>query len=129
MAPMMVRRKGRLLCALGLPGGLRIFPSAFQTLVNLLDHDMTLQEAVEAPRIWTEGGVVELEEAFPDKVRHALEARGHEVARLQRIGGGMNAIAFADDGTLTGAACWRADGTPVAIAGGLARAGVRFSSI
>ena len=34
----------------------------------------------------------------------------------------MNAIAFADDGTLTGAACWRADGTPVAIAGGLARA-------
>jgi gamma-glutamyltranspeptidase / glutathione hydrolase len=27
---------------------------------------------------------------------------------------------------MTGAACWRADGTPVAIAGGLARAGVRF---
>ncbi len=129
MAPMMVRREDRLLCALGLPGGLRIFPSAFQALVNLLDHGMTLQEAVEAPRIWTEGGVVEIEEAFPDAVKHDLEARGHDVARLQRIGGGMNAIAFADDGTLTGAACWRADGTPVAIAGGLARAGVRFSSI
>jgi gamma-glutamyltranspeptidase/glutathione hydrolase len=27
---------------------------------------------------------------------------------------------------LSGAACWRADGTPVAIAGGLAHAGVRF---
>ena len=129
MAPMMVRRDERLLYALGLPGGLRIFPSAFQTLVNLLDHGMTLQEAVEAPRIWTEGGVVEVEEAFPDEVKRELEARGHDVARLQRIGGGMNAIAFADDGTLTGAACWRADGTPVAIAGGLARAGVRFSSI
>ena len=48
---------------------------------------------------------------------------------MQRIGGGMNAIAFGDDGSLTGAACWRADGTPVAIAGGLARAGVRFSAI
>ena len=129
MAPMMVRRDGRLLCALGLPGGLRIFPSAFQTLVNLLDHAMTLQEAVEAPRIWTEGGVVEMEEAFPDEVKQELEARGHEVARLPRIGGGMNAIAFGDDGTLTGAACWRADGTPVAVAGGLARAGVRFSGI
>ena len=129
MAPLMVRRDGRLLCALGLPGGLRIFPSAFQALVNLLDHGMTLQEAVEAPRIWTEGGVVEMEGAFPDEVKHELEARGHEVARLQRIGGGMNAIAFGADGTLTGAACWRADGTPVAIAGGLARAGVRFSSI
>ena len=129
MAPMMVRRDGRLICALGLPGGLRIFPSAFQALVNLLDHGMTLQEAVEAPRIWTEGGVVELEQAFPDEVKNELAGRGHEVVRLQRIGGGMNAIAFADDGTLTGAACWRADGTPIAIAGGLARAGVRFSSI
>ena len=89
---------------------------------------MTLQEAVEAPRIWTEGGLVELEEAFADEVLDALARRGHEVLRLQRIGGGMNAIEFGDDGTLTGAACWRADGTPVAIAGGLARAGVRFSS-
>ena len=129
MAPMMVRREGRLLHALGLPGGLRIFPSALQALVNLLDHGMTLQEAVEAPRIWTEGGVVEMEGAFTDEVKNALVRRGHEVVRLQRIGGGMNAIAFGDDGTLTGAACWRADGTPVAIAGGLARAGVRFSSI
>ena len=129
MAPMMVCRGERLLYALGLPGGLRIFPSALQALVNLLDHGMTLQEAVEAPRIWTEGGVVEMEEAFPDTVEKEIVNRGHEVVRLQRIGGGMNAIAFGDDGSLTGAACWRADGTPVAIAGGLARAGVRFSSI
>ena len=127
MAPMMVRRGGRLIHALGLPGGLRIFPSALQTLVNLLDHGMTLQEAVEAPRIWTEGGVVEMEEGFPEEVANELVGRGHEVARMQRIGGGMNAIAFDDDGTLTGAACWRADGTPVGIAGGLARPGVRFS--
>ena len=41
----------------------------------------------------------------------------------------MNAIAFNGDGSLTGAACWRADGAPVAIAGGLARAGVRFSGM
>ena len=129
MAPMMVRRDGRLLYALGLPGGLRIFSSALQALVNLVDHGMTLQEAVEAPRIWTEGGVVEMEEAFGEDVTDELVHRGHEVARLQRIGGGMNAIAFGGDGTLTGAACWRADGTPVAIAGGLARTGVRFSSI
>jgi gamma-glutamyltranspeptidase / glutathione hydrolase len=39
----------------------------------------------------------------------------------------MNAISFADDGTLTGAACWRADGTPVAISGGRARKGIRFN--
>jgi gamma-glutamyltranspeptidase/glutathione hydrolase len=38
----------------------------------------------------------------------------------------MNAIAFAPDGLMTGAACWRADGTVIAQGGGLARPGVRF---
>jgi gamma-glutamyltranspeptidase/glutathione hydrolase len=127
MAPMMVLRDGRLYFALGLPGALRIFPSAMQAIVNLIDHGMSLQEAVEAPRIWTEGGVLELEEAIPKAVEADLAARGHTITRVPRIAGGMNAVAFNADGTLTGAACWRADGTPVAISGGLARAGVRFS--
>lgn len=129
MAPMMVCRDGQIRYALGLPGALRIFPSAFQALVNLIDHGMTLQEAVEAPRIWTQGGVVEIENTFPDAVETGLIERGHEVERVGRVAGGMNAIAFEDDGSLTGAACWRADGTPVAIAGGLAREGVRFSGL
>jgi gamma-glutamyltranspeptidase/glutathione hydrolase len=127
MAPMMVLRECGLAFALGLPGGLRIFPSALQAIVNLIDHGMTLQEAVEAPRVWTEGGVLELEAAFPEAVAEELAARGHRIARMPRIAGGMNAIAFDHDGTMTGAACWRADGTPVAISGGLARAGVRFA--
>lgn len=127
MAPMMALKEGRLAFALGLPGALRIFPSALQAIVNLIDHGMSLQEAVEAPRVWTEGGVLELEEAIPEPVAEALIARGHKVVRSPRIAGGMNAIAFNADGTLTGAACWRADGTPVAISGGLARAGARFS--
>jgi gamma-glutamyltranspeptidase/glutathione hydrolase len=38
----------------------------------------------------------------------------------------MNAVAFAADGTLEGAACWRADGTPIGVSGGLARPGTRF---
>ena len=129
MAPMMVRRAGRLHYALGLPGGLRIFPSALQTIVNLIDHGMSLQQAVEAPRIWTEGGVLEIESAFPHALEDALTARGHKVQRVNRVAGGMNAIAFAEDGLLTGAACWRADGTPVGVSGGLARPGVRFSGV
>jgi gamma-glutamyltranspeptidase/glutathione hydrolase len=129
MAPMMALRGGRIVCALGLPGGLRIFPSALQALVNLIDHGMSLQEAVEAPRMWTEGGVLELEQAIPDEVASELASRGHNIQRVQRIAGGMNAIAFNPDGTLTGAACWRADGTPVAISGGLARPGVRFTIV
>lgn len=127
MAPMMVAREGRILHALGLPGALRIFPSAMQAIVNLIDHRMSPQEAVEAPRLWTEGGPLELEPGFPDAVAAALAARGHDILRVHRVAGGMNAVSFGEDGTLTGAACWRADGTPVGIAGGLARAGVRFS--
>lgn len=127
MAPMIVLKEGKLAFALGLPGALRIFPSALQAIVNLIDHGMSLQEAVEAPRVWTEGGVLELEEAFPETVAEALRARGHRIVRMPRIAGGMNAISFGTDGTLTGAACWRADGTPVAVSGGLARAGARFT--
>jgi gamma-glutamyltranspeptidase / glutathione hydrolase len=127
MAPMMVRRDGRIRFALGLPGGLRIFPSALQAIVNLIDFGMTPQQAVEAPRLWTEGGKLELEPGYGDDTAQALARRGHDILRNPRIGGGMNAIAFGDDSQMTGAACWRADGTPVGIAGGLAAAGVRFS--
>ena len=127
MSPMMVARDGRVLHALGLPGGLRIFPSALQAIVNLIDHRMSPQQAVEAPRLWTEGGPIELEPAFTAELEAALARRGHSTSRVNRVAGGMNAISFAEDGLMTGAACWRADGTPVGIAGGLARPGVRFT--
>ena len=126
MSPVMALRSGKLAYALGLPGGKKIFPSALQALVNLIDHGMNLQEAVEAPRVWTEGNALEVELAVPDGVRASLTSMGHEVAAVPTVAGGMNAIQFHDDGSLTGAACWRADGTPIGLAGGLARAGVRF---
>src|SRR6201996_1126538 len=126
MSPMMALRDGKLVYALGLPGGKRIFPSAMQALINLIDHGMSLQEAVEAPRVWTEGNALEVEHAIPESARVQLRALGHDVVEMSTVGGGMNAIQFHDDGTMSGAACWRADGTPVALAGGLAHAGVRF---
>ncbi|MDE2515624.1 MAG: gamma-glutamyltransferase [Rhodospirillales bacterium] len=126
MAPMMALRDGRMAFALGLPGALRIFPSALQALINLIDHGMTPQEAVEAPRIFTQGDVLEIEAALYTRIGADLAARGHRVVSSPRVAGGMNAIAFQPDGMMLGAACWRADGTPVAIGGGLAREGVRF---
>lgn len=131
MAPTMGLRDGAVRFAIGLPGALRIFPSAMQVALGMIDHGMTLQEAVEAPRVWTEGGVLEVEAALVagaegEATRGALEALGHRVVAVGRVAGGTNGIAFGPDGTFTGAACWRADGTPVGIAGGLARPGVRF---
>ena len=129
MSPMMALREGKLVYALGLPGGKRIFPSALQALINLIDHGMSMQEAVEAPRVWTEGNALEVENAVPEGVRDALRSMGHDVQPVATVAGGMNAIEFHDNGTMTGAACWRADGTPIGLAGGLARSGVRFALI
>ena len=126
MSPMMALRDGKVRYALGLPGGRKIFPSAMQALINLIDHRMALEEAVEAPRIWTEGPVLEVEHGIPEPIRKGLEARGHKLQIMPTVAGGMNAIQFHDDGSMTGAACWRADGSAAGLGGGLARAGVRF---
>ena len=126
MAPTIVLREGRPAFALGLPGGLRIFGSAMQAIVNLIDHGMSLQEAVEAPRLWTQGQGMEVEEAFPAASRRELEARGWSLLPVPHVGGGMAAIGFGADGVATGAACWRADGVAIGLGGGLARPGTRF---
>jgi len=126
MAPTIVLRDGRPAMALGLPGGVRIFASVLQAIVNVLDHGMSLQEAVEAPRVWTQGQELEVEDAVAEDVREGLRARGHDVVPVAHVAGGMGAIAFEPDGTLTGASCWRADGTPIGLGGGYARPGIRF---
>ena len=126
MAPTIVLREGKPAWALGLPGGVRIFTSVFQAVVNLIDHGMTLQHAVEAPRVWSQGQELEMEQDIPAAIREGVAARGHRVVAVPAVAGGMNAVAFAGDGTLEGAACWRADGTPVGVSGGLARPGIRF---
>jgi gamma-glutamyltranspeptidase/glutathione hydrolase len=126
MAPYMALRDGRIRYALGLPGGRKIFPSVLQALINLIDHGMELQEAVEAPRVWTEGPVLEVEHGIPPAVRLGLEARGHTLQVMPTVAGGMNGIQFHPDGTMSGTGCWRADGSAVGLGGGLARPGVRF---
>jgi len=126
MSPMMALRDGKVVYALGLPGGRKIFPAAMQALINLIDHGMSLQEAVEAPRVWTEGPFLEVEHGIPETIRRSLEARGHKLVRMPTVSGGMNGVHFHADGRMTGAACWRADGAAMGMGGGLARQGVRF---
>ena len=64
-------RDGKPLFALGLPGRLRIFGTAMQALINLIDHGMSLQESVEAPRMWTQGQGGEIEQASARAARAA----------------------------------------------------------
>ena len=119
-----VQKDGRPLFALGTPGGLRIFPTVLQGIVNAIDHGMNLQDSVDAARVWCSGADVEVEPGVPDEVRAQLEAMGHKVTLSPRIAGGMNGVQVdAQTGLLLGAACWRADGSPVGLSGGQATLG------
>ena len=122
MSPTVVLKDGKPFMALGTPGGTRIFPAVLQAIINVIDHGMTLQEAVEAPRVWTQGQSLEVEERIAPDVRAGLSALGHEVQVVPKIAGGMNGVMLDQaSGLLHGAACWRADGTPAGFSGGAAR--------
>lgn len=124
MSPTLVMRDGKPFMAIGTPGGVRIFGTVMQGITNVIDHGMTLQEAVEAPRLWDRGPVLEIEEGFAGlaELRRDLEARGHVVETPLKVAGGMNAILLdAQTGLMHGAACWRADGAPMGFSGGDAR--------
>lgn len=47
----------------------RIFPRTMQALLNLIDRGMSLQEAGEQPRVWTEGNALKVEQTVPEIVR------------------------------------------------------------
>ncbi|MGN6361072.1 MAG: gamma-glutamyltransferase [Thermomicrobiales bacterium] len=89
MNPVLVFKDGEVLLALGTPGADTQVQTNLQLITHLLDHNMTVQEAVEAPR-WRHrqvGGestvphgaddALVLEARFPVEVRDALAARGH----------------------------------------------------
>ena len=122
MAPTIVMKDGEPFMALGTPGATRIFPSVLQAIVNVIDHGMTLQEAVEAPRVWTQGQALEVEGGVSPDARARLAALGHDVQVVPKVAGGMNGVMFDQArGVIHGAACWRADGAPAGFSGGPAK--------
>lgn len=120
MSPVIVAKDGEPFMTLGTPGGLKIFGAVAQAIVNVIDHNMPLQTAFEAARMWDRGPILELETGFPDisGLRTALEARGHKTEAPFKVAGGMNGIMRLADGSLEGGACWRADGAPMGFSGG-----------
>ena len=130
MSPTIVTRDNKPFLALGTPGAKWIFPSVFQAIVNVIDYGMSIQEAIEAPRIWTQGQELELEMPFPGRVFDDLARRGHMMCTSPRIAGGMNGIKFDQaTGVMEGGGCWRADGTAIGLGGGDARPGSGWGSL
>ncbi len=79
MTPLILHRDGQLVAALGASGGRRIWTALTQAIVNYIDFDMPLQEAIEAPRMHAESDDVLLDGRFPDAVKVELERLGHRI--------------------------------------------------
>lgn len=121
MSPVIVMKDQKPFLALGSVGGLKIFGSVWQAILNVVHHGMDLQQALEAPRIWDRGAGLEMEHGFDNfkNLVKQLEERGHKITKVFKSGGGMNGLMYDQEtGLIQGAACWRADGAPMGYSGG-----------
>jgi gamma-glutamyltranspeptidase/glutathione hydrolase len=111
MSPTIVMRDGRVFLVTGTPGGSRIITTVLQVVLNVIDHQMNIAEAVAAPRIhhqWLPDIVFAERGLSPDTLR-LLEARGHKIITAA-TSGSANSIMLTPGG-LTGAADPRQRGT------------------
>jgi gamma-glutamyltranspeptidase/glutathione hydrolase len=79
MSPLVIQKDGRLWGALGSSGGRRISTGVAQSLLNVIEFGMSLQEAVQAPRVHVETDQVLMDGRLGDETKTALERLGHTV--------------------------------------------------
>ncbi len=94
MTPTIVEKDGVLHLVLGSPGGSTIITSVFQTILNVIDHDMSLQEAVNAYRVhhqWLPDRLLIESKALDHRTKRRLARRGYEIESRSAIGS-VNAI-------------------------------------
>jgi gamma-glutamyltranspeptidase/glutathione hydrolase len=104
MAPTMVfDEKGKLTMVIGSPGGHSIINYVALTLVNVLDWNMDVQKAIEAPRMGSRNGPTELERGTKlERLAPELERMGHSV-RIRPEASGLHGIVRTATGWAGGA--------------------------
>jgi len=127
MAPTLVEKDGRVVLALGSPGGSRIITTVLETALNLIDYGMGLQEAVDAPRFhhqWLPDVVFAEPYAFSPDTQKLLEAMGYRiVAQAPWSAAEVAATAGAAPGEVGPAA-----GIPDSLLGGRMRPGYVYGA-
>ncbi len=104
MSPTIVLKNGKPFVALGSPGGATIIGTVSQTLVNRLDLDMSILDALAAPRVSARNAVTQAEPSFiTSPVGQALAAKGHVFSSVAEIGA-ATAIEFGRHGFVTAVA-------------------------
>ncbi|HVY96362.1 MAG TPA: gamma-glutamyltransferase [Solirubrobacterales bacterium] len=96
MSPTVVLRDGEVILAVGSAGSNRIRSAILQTVVRVVEQGMDPGEAIAAPRLHFEAGVVQAEPGIDEAALARLEARGLAVARRPEINlffGGVQAVA------------------------------------
>lgn len=114
MSPTIIMKDGKPFAVLGSPGGTTIIATVAQVVSNLIDHGMTMQEAVDAPRIsGFRNNTISYETRIGEDVIAELTEMGHICNpndEWNRSFGSVNAVRYAEDGTLDGAGDPRRDG-------------------
>ncbi|OFY65098.1 MAG: gamma-glutamyltransferase [Bacteroidetes bacterium RBG_13_43_22] len=106
MTPVIVEKDGKLFLVAGSPGGSTIPTSVFQVIINVIDHNMDIGEAVDTGRFhhqWLPDWISYEENGIDSLTLLKLKQIGHEIKPRQAIGR-VNAIQILPDGSMKGGA-------------------------
>ena len=112
MSPTIVLKDGKLFMVVGSPGGSRIITTVLQVISNVIDYDMNISEAVDAPRVHMQWVPDELRiepHGLAQDVINNLAAMGYKVVVRPPMGEVNAILVDQKTGLLTGAHDPRAD--------------------
>jgi gamma-glutamyltranspeptidase/glutathione hydrolase len=113
MTPAILEKEGKLFMVVGTPGGATIITSVFQTILNVIEFDQDMQQAVNSKRFhhqWLPDSVDVEKGALNDTTRHKLEEKGYKIIDHGPMGR-VDAILKTSSGNYEGGADPRGDDT------------------
>jgi gamma-glutamyltranspeptidase / glutathione hydrolase len=99
MTPAIVEKDGKLFIVIGSPGGPRIITAVFQVMVNVMDYNLGMQEAVDAKRIhsqWLPDAIFHEKGAISKEDSVTLTEMGHTVKPLYELERGLISVGRVD---------------------------------